>query len=275
MHVKVEKVDRERAVIVYRKVRDLKGRWPTDVIRHALGKGPDRDEALDWAVPGKTTTMFALESYKWSHVYLNQRWYASTTTDWQFWNTSHTEPILLRTFSGRPEKLVAAVTAIMANQEVAVPCLVGDNPDDLLHRRAKVQRIRAGLKLQDYNPKRDFVAWGGDDFTPIASMPGFSHIAMLGNVGADAQALSCVDIDGDGNPDLCLAGGNKLALFQNGGDAFLELRAPVKLSGCRAALWADYNGDGRPDLFLATPEGPRLFTKPRRRPVQGRHWPST
>ena len=32
------------------------------------------------------------------------------------------------------------------------------------------------------------------------------------------------------------------------------------VTGCRAAVWADYNGDGRPDLLLATPTGPRLFT---------------
>src|SRR6185436_10576240 len=33
------------------------------------------------------------------------------------------------------------------------------------------------------------------------------------------------------------------------------------VTGCRAAVWADYNGDGRPDLLLGTLHGPRLFTQ--------------
>ena len=60
-------------------------------------------------------------------------------------------------------------------------------------------------------------------------------------------------------------------LLQNGGEAFSEISLPspqplspegrgAALSGCRAAVWADYNGDGKPDLLLATPAGPKLYT---------------
>src|SRR5947208_10577164 len=39
MVVKVEKVDKEKNLIVYRKIKDLKGTHPTDVIKHNIGRG--------------------------------------------------------------------------------------------------------------------------------------------------------------------------------------------------------------------------------------------
>jgi hypothetical protein len=125
-------------------------------------------------------------------------------------------------------------------------------------RRARIWRLKASLKL-DYNPKRDFVGWGGEDFRRINGMPGFTHYSALTRVDPDAQAISALDIDGDGKPDLCLVGAGRIALLQNGGEALSEISLPNS-AGCRAAVWADYNGDGLPDLLLATAAGPRLYT---------------
>ena len=83
---------------------------------HSRPALPERERIFEWAEPGKTTVMFALESYRWSHTYIDSLWYASTTTDWQFWQVSHGEPILLRTYSGKPERLMSASTAILAGQ---------------------------------------------------------------------------------------------------------------------------------------------------------------
>jgi hypothetical protein len=258
--VRVEKFDREKNVILYRKVQDLKGRWPAEFIKHSVPAGvADRACLLGWPEAGKLTVTFALESYKWSHTYVDGLWYAANTADWQWWNVSHPEPILLRTYSGRAVRLVAAAAAILAGREVVAPCLVGDNPEDLRLRRAKVQRLRAGLNLLDYNPRRDFLGWGSDDLTALTGMPGFTHSLTLNGVGADAQAVAAVDFNGDGRTDLCLAGPGRVALAQNGGDFFAEVVLPSP-SGGRAAVWADYNGDGKPDLLVATPAGPRLFT---------------
>src|SRR5205823_3736094 len=85
------------------------------------------------------------------------------------------------------------------------------------------------------------------------------HISSLTRVDADAQSISAVDIDGDGKLDLCLAGGGRVAVLQNSGEALSEISLPGS-TGCRAAVWADYNGDGQPDLLLATPAGPKLYT---------------
>ena len=36
--IQIEKVDKEKNAIIYKKIEDLKGKHPTDVIRHNIGK---------------------------------------------------------------------------------------------------------------------------------------------------------------------------------------------------------------------------------------------
>jgi hypothetical protein len=172
---------------------------------------------------------------------------------------SHGEPFLLRSYAGKVEKLALAVEEILANREVIVPAMQ-DGDKNLLHvRQAKVQRMKASLKLLEYNAARDFIGWGSEDFKRIASMPGFSHTAALTRVDPDARGLTALDVDGDGAADLLVYGERKVALVKVDGGALNEIGLPYA-GGARSASWADYNGDGRPDLLLGTPEGPKLFT---------------
>ncbi len=169
------------------------------------------------------------------------------------------QPVLLKLYCGSKERLARAVRDVVAGKEVVVPCLTDGTMDELRRRTTRVHQVRASLKVQDYNPKRDFVRWGAPvHYQELAGMAGFTHRAALPRVDPDAQAISCVSILG-GQPDLCLIGASKVALIRNGGDGFDEISLPG-VAGCRAAVWADYNGDGRPDLFVATMTGPKLFT---------------
>src|SRR5205823_5188275 len=155
----VEKLDREKGIIIWKKLKDYKGKWPgTEHIKHVFPPGqPAWSPVLQWADVGRKTVIFALESYKWSHTYVDGIWYMSSTTDWQQWNVSHFEPIQLRTYCGRTEKLQAATAAILAGKEVVVPCMMDGTPLELAQRKTKVQRLRASLKLLNYDAKRDFV----------------------------------------------------------------------------------------------------------------------
>jgi hypothetical protein len=258
--VKVEKVDKKNNLIIYRKIRDLKGKHPVEVIKHNIGRGGfnprEWQYPMAWAAVGQQAVFFHNGSA--SETCIGTYWYQAYVNG-EWWGMSHGEPFLLRTFSGKVDKLAAAVTAIVENKEVVVPCMVDGNKEDLHLRRAKIQRMKASLKLTDYNPKRDFVGWGGEDFRRLAGMPGFTHYSALARVDPEAQAISSVDFNGDGKPDLCLVGAGKIALLQNGGDSLNEVSIAFT-GGCRAAVWADYNGDGKPDLFLATSKGPKLFT---------------
>jgi hypothetical protein len=260
MVLRVEKVDKQNNLIIYRKVRDLKGVHPTDVVKHNIGRNGfhprEWQYTMDWAEVGKTAVFF--HNGGASETCIGNYWYQCYAGG-EWWGMSHGEPFLLRSYSGQIDKLASAVADIVANKEVIVPSMVDGNKDDLHLRRARIQRLRASLKLLDYNPKRDFVGWGGEDFRRITGMPGFTHYSALTRVDPDAQAISSLDFNGDGKPDLCLVGAGKIALLQNSGEALGEISLPG-VSGCRSAVWADYNGDGKPDLLLATPTGPKLFT---------------
>jgi hypothetical protein len=259
--LRVDKVDKEKNLIIYKKVRDLKGTHNGDTIKHNIGRGGFNERewkyTMEGAEIGKTAVFFHNGSA--GECYLGSYWYQmGNGGDW--WSLTHGEPFLLRSYAGNVDKLAAAVADIVANKEVVVPCMVDGPKDDLHLRRARIQRCKASLKLQDYNPKRDFVGWGGEDFRRIAGMPGFTDYSAIPRVDPEAQSISALDVDGDGKPDLCLAGGGRVALLLNGGESLNELSLPNLTTGARAAVWADYNGDGKPDLLLATPTGPKLYT---------------
>src|SRR5207302_4063891 len=102
-----------------------------------------------------------------------------------FRSMSHAEPFLLRTYHGDAEKLAAAVSAILAGREVVVPCLQDGSKEMLHQRKGKLQRLKASLKLQDYNPRRDFVALGGDG----EDVPQFKAVVLIGESSAGWKFL--------------------------------------------------------------------------------------
>ncbi len=258
--LRVEKVDKQRNLILYRKVQDLKGPPAPDVIKHNIGQGGfhprEWQSIMALAEPGQIAVFF--NNGGASETCLPNYWYQAYSGG-EWWNMSHGEPYLLRSFAGRPEKLVTAVTAILAGEETIVPCMVDGDKNALALRTAKIQRMKASLKLLDYDIKRDFVGWGGDDFRSISGMPGFTHYAGVGRTDPGAADVTSADFDGDGKPDLCLAGTGKVTLLTNTGTSLNEVVLP-NAAGARSSAWADYNGDGKPDLLLATPLGPMLFT---------------
>ena len=256
--MRVEKVDREKNLIIYRKMRDIKGSYAPQVINHNIGKGGfhprEWQTVMAWAQPGKVALFF--HNGGASETCIDNYWYQAYGGQW--WRLSHAEPYLLRTFAGRPTKLAALVKAMLAGQEVITPCMVDGDKNALQLRKARVQRMRASLKISDYNAQRDFVGWGAEELVAIADMPGFTHWAPLARVGPQALGIIAQDFSGDGKPDLCLFGLGNVALLENAGASLNEVSLPAT-GGARSAGWADYDGDGRVDLLLATPFGPRLF----------------
>jgi hypothetical protein len=258
--VQVEKVDKENNRILYKKIRDVKGTHPTDVLRHNIAKAGfhprEWQNCMAWAEPGKLAMFFYNGGA--SETAIDMYWYQCYGAG-PDWGMSHGEPYLLRSYAGKVEKLAMAVEEILANREVIVPAMVDGDKNAIQLRTAKVQRLRASLKLQDYNAARDFIGWGSDDFRRIMNMPGFSHQAHLTRVDPDARGIITADVDGDGAQDLCIYGEKKVAVVKVDGGALNEFALPYT-GGARSAAFADYNGDGRLDLLLGTPTGPKLLT---------------
>ncbi len=259
--MQVIKVDRERNLIIYKKIRDIKGVHPQDIIKHNIGRNGFRpsewQDIMNWAEVGKLAVFF--HNGGASETYYGHSWYQAYAQG-EWWGMSHGEPYLLRSYAGKVEKLPAIVEEILAGKEVIVPCLVDGDKEALHKRTARVQRLRASLKLLDYNPKRDFVGWGAEEIRRLEGMPGFDRYAALPNLQGEVQSVTAIDFNNDGKIDICLCGGHRVALLQNDGDSFVEVNLPHLSGGARAAVWADYNGDGLPDLLLATTQGPKLYT---------------
>jgi len=161
--VEVVKVNKEKGLIIFKKVEDLKGKHPKDEIKHNIGQrgfhAREWQNVMAWAEAGKKAVFF--HNGGASETCIGTYWY-QCYVEGEWWGMSHAEPFMLRSFCGDADKLAAAVKNMLANKEVVVPCMVDGDKNDLHLRKAKLQRLKASLKLQDYNAKRDFVAWGGD-----------------------------------------------------------------------------------------------------------------
>ncbi len=161
--VEVVKVNKEKGLIIFKKVEDLKGKHPKDEIKHNIGQRGyhprEWQNVMAWAEAGKRAVFF--HNGGASETCTGSYWY-QCYPEGEWWGMSHAEPFMLRTYCGDADKLAAAVKQMLANKEVVVPAMVDGNKDDLHMRKAKLHRLKASLKIQDYNVKRDFVAAGGD-----------------------------------------------------------------------------------------------------------------
>ena len=73
---------------------------------------------MDWAEPGKTAVFF--HNGGASETCIGNWWYQAYGGG-EWWNHSHGEPFLLRSFAGQPEKLAAHRRSMLAGQEVLPP----------------------------------------------------------------------------------------------------------------------------------------------------------
>ena len=260
--MQVEKVDKEKNLIIYRKVKDLKGVHPTDLIKHNIGRGGynprEWQYIMEWAEVGKTA-VFCHNGGE-SETCIGNYWY-QTGNGGDWWNLTHGEPFLLRSYCGSTDKLAGLITRD-ARRQGSGRALHGRRQQgaNCISVRGKMERMRASLKL-DYNEKRDFVGWGGEDFRRLNGMPGFTHYLRPGARGCRRPVgqLPRLQRRRQARPAAWPAPAAwpccRTAAIRSTKSAL-----PGLTTGCRAAVWADYNGDGKPDLLLATLDGPRLYT---------------
>jgi hypothetical protein len=161
--VELAKVNADKNLLIFKKVADIKGKHPTAEIKHNIGKRGFHERewknVMAWAEVGKrAVVMYNAEA---SETCIGTYWYQCYREgDW--WGMSHAEPFLLRTFYGDPDRLADLCTRMLKGEEVVATCLADGNKEQLHQRKGKVQRLKASLKKLEYEPKRDFVGWGGD-----------------------------------------------------------------------------------------------------------------
>src|SRR5262245_35842683 len=224
--LRVKSVDKPKSMIVYDKVEDIRGKFPTATARHVITGQLREGEVktvLDWAEPGKTAIFFAKDGA--CETCIDNYWYQIYKTGDDLYGMSHGEPFLLRSYAGKAERLPPIVRGIIEGREMITPCM--EDNKELLHKRAgKIMRMKMSLKLLNYDPKRDFVGWGGEDIRRIVGGTGFSHVGPLSKIDAEARHASAIDFDGYGKLDVCIASTSSVRLFQNQGEAYSEITLP-------------------------------------------------
>jgi hypothetical protein len=162
--VEVARVNKEKNLIIYKKVQDLKGKHPQQEIKHNIGqRGYNPREwqnIMAWAEVDKKAVFF--HNGGASETCVGTYWY-QCYPEGEWWGLSHAEPFLLRTYFGDAEKLADAVAKMLDGKEVVVPCLADGNKEQLHLRKGKLQRLKASLQRGNYDAKRDFVGFGAGD----------------------------------------------------------------------------------------------------------------
>ncbi len=122
--LQVDRVDRERRVVVFKKVADLKGTGGPERVKHRLTDGfhPRQARAvLDWAEPGKVAVCF--QSGRVSLTCLGDFWYECVAGEPPRWTMTAGRPELAYVYYGSAAKLRGHVAALLAGREVVITAL--------------------------------------------------------------------------------------------------------------------------------------------------------
>jgi hypothetical protein len=245
--MQVERVNKERKLIIYKKLVDLKGKHPTDVIKHNVGVGgfnaKEQAAPTEWAEPGKIAIFF--HNGGASETCIGKYWYQAYSGG-EWWNHSHGEPYMCRTYCGEIQGLRDAVEKLMKGDEVIIPCTVSKT--DL-----RIQKVRATMKV----PLAHVVTEAPSiEKTPLTDVAGFSELLELPPPQGRSMGAIAIDFDGDGWTDLLMINSRGLRLLKNNHKGnFDDVTDKWGLSndkGCKAAAFADYNRSGRPSLLTST-----------------------
>jgi HEAT repeat protein len=122
--LEVERVSRDKQVVVFKKVADLKGKGSPGVAKHKLADGfhPRQARAiLDWAEPGKIAVCFQMGRN--SLTCIGGLWYQCAAVEDPWWTMTAGRPELSYAYRGSTAKLRNHLTAMLEGREVVVTAL--------------------------------------------------------------------------------------------------------------------------------------------------------
>src|SRR5688500_5137281 len=122
--MRVERVETKKNLILYKKVRDLKGKHPQEQVRHNIGQRGSHERewktVMAWAKEGREVVFF--HNGAASVTCIDDYWY-QCFKEGEWWAMSHAEPFLLRSYYGPAGQLAEAIEKILAGKEVVVPAM--------------------------------------------------------------------------------------------------------------------------------------------------------
>jgi HEAT repeat protein len=119
--LQVEKVSKDKRVIIYRKIADLKGSDPSRRVKHLIREDLNPracQTILQWAEPGKIAICFF--NVKVAQICVGRYWYECHAGEPPWWTMTGGRPYLSFAYSGAVEKLRQHVQAILEGREVVI-----------------------------------------------------------------------------------------------------------------------------------------------------------
>ncbi len=199
--IRVEKVSREKGLIVYKKVADLKGAYPTDQIRQVVrrrvadapvpGDNPRPRAAhsiLDWAKPGEEAIAFHNGDNKILAVCVGRFWYMSWGGKDALWTVDEFEERALSwAYAGPVDKLRGYVAAILDGKEVVIPAArydgAGGGPLELWDNQTAYRNLNQDDKIRIWRIRASAAIGNLSD--ALKSRPDF----VVGVGTGDAEAV--------------------------------------------------------------------------------------
>ena len=123
--LEVDKVSRDKQVIIFKKVADLKGKGLPDVAKHQLTDGfhPRQSRTiLDWAESGSIAVCFQ-NGERTCVTCIGGYWYECAIGEAPWWTMTTGRPELSYAYRGSTAKLRDHVTAMLAGKEVVITAL--------------------------------------------------------------------------------------------------------------------------------------------------------
>ena len=123
--LEVDRVSRDKQVIIFKKIADLKGKGSADVVKHKLTDGfhPRQSRTiLDWAEPGSIAVSFQ-NGERTCVTCIGGYWYECAVGEAPWWTMTTGRPELSYAYRGSTAKLRDHVTAMLAGKEVVITAL--------------------------------------------------------------------------------------------------------------------------------------------------------
>jgi HEAT repeat protein len=183
--LRVEKASKDKGVIIYSKVEDLKGKDAADQIKHRITEGWHPGEAkliFDWAEPGRIAICFY--NGRSAVTCIGNYWYGASAAESPWWTMTCGEARLGYAYFGSVQKLRGHLKAMLAGKEAVITVVqfhedrqkvlkqrdVADFKNVFRGRDFPIARIKASLKMTDHPGEIKAVepgAGGREDVPPL------------------------------------------------------------------------------------------------------------
>ena len=165
--LRVEKVHLAggKGAVVYKAVRDLKGKLPRSGLRQVFGMGNEPHEIkalLAWAKKAEGAEVVAFRYENRLAICHGGIWsvfdHAPPKDPKEEWAVStRTEPAFLQAYCGPAGKLEALAKSILAGKTVMSDCMLGERDKALRRRDGRTVRMRTSLKSVKFDLAHDRV----------------------------------------------------------------------------------------------------------------------